>query len=77
PFTRNTLISILLAVGTLFAVMLIPETGMPFADIILKGGTYALLFAFFVLRLNISPDLSALWKLMLQKLLPGRNTPVE
>ncbi len=77
PFTRNTLVSILLALTALFVAMLIPETGLPVADMIIKGGSYALLFAFLILRLNISPDISALWKLTLLKLLPGRKTPVE
>jgi hypothetical protein len=77
PFTRNTLISILVALFTFFIATLIPETGFPIADMIIKGGSYALLFAFVVLRLNISPDLSALWKLAALKLLPNRNSPVE
>ena len=77
PFTRNTLVSILLALATLLLVLLIPDTGIPAADIIIRGGAYALSFSFLVLRLNISPDLSALWNLILQKLLPGRKAPVE
>jgi hypothetical protein len=44
---------------------------------IIKGGSYALMFAFLILRLNISPDISALWKLTLLKLTPGRKNPVE
>ena len=68
PFTQNTLIAVVLACAAYFAARLIPSTGYPLADIIVHGGVYAGLFGFMILRINISPDLSDLWKLMLNKI---------
>lgn len=68
PFTTNTLIAVVLACAAYFAARLIPTSGYPLADILIHGGFYAGTFGLMVLRMNISPDLSDLWKLLLKKI---------
>jgi len=58
PFSRNTTVAILLALGVFFAVQLVPHAGFPFLDIVARSGLYVLVFGLLVLRFRVSPDLN-------------------
>ncbi|HMX41287.1 MAG TPA: polysaccharide biosynthesis C-terminal domain-containing protein, partial [Saprospiraceae bacterium] len=58
PFTRATPLALLLAVAAGALVWWVPRTGHAWADLVLRSGLYALLFAWLVLRLGLSADLN-------------------
>lgn len=68
PFTRSTLLAILLALGAYALAWCIPFTGINLVDMVLRGGAFAALFGSAVLWLKVSPELNDLARLAWQKL---------
>ncbi|MEZ4925617.1 MAG: oligosaccharide flippase family protein [Saprospiraceae bacterium] len=68
PFSKNTILAIGMAVLSFALARLIPFCNFDLLDILIRGGAFALLFAFLVIYFNVSPDLTELWLLVRQKL---------
>lgn len=58
PFSRKSLLAVLLALAVFFVVRFIPLTGVHLLDIALRSGSYLLAFGLLMLRFRISPDLN-------------------
>lgn len=67
PFTKATLLAILLALAAYGVAWCIPFTGYDLVDILLRGGVFALVYGVLVLRLRVSPDLNDLGKMLWNK----------
>lgn len=68
PFTRNTVVAILLALASFALARFIPDTGIALVNIVLKGGVFAALFGIAVIRFDVSPDLTELGRISLKKI---------
>ncbi len=73
PFTRATLLALVMAVAAYGAASLVPSTGWSLIDAGLKSGLLTLLFGGLILRFNISPDLNQLWEKGLDILIKMRK----
>lgn len=69
PFSQKTVVAILLAIGVFFMVRLVPLSGFPLLDILLRSGLYFSIFGLLVLRFRISPDLNDGLKVLKNKYL--------
>ena len=70
PFTKETLLAIGLSLVAFSAAYFIPYTGVDLLDILLRGGVFALVFGFFILRLRVSLDLNTLWDMLVKRYIP-------
>ena len=68
PFSRQTVVVVLLAVVGISAVWFLPSTGYPFLNIVLRSGLFVLVFAGLVIRLRVSEDIDGLWRGFLNKM---------
>ena len=73
PFTRQTPVVVALSLLALATVWFLPSSGSNLPDIAIRSGSYALLFAFLVLRFRISPDVNQLWSDLLNRIKTGRG----
>lgn len=69
PFDRKTLYTLLIAGTAIFVTCLIPFIGNLYADAVLRCATFALLYVPAVLYFNISEDITAMYKNIVQKIL--------
>jgi O-antigen/teichoic acid export membrane protein len=67
PFTKETLLAIGLSLVAFGVAYFIPYTGVDLLDILLRGGVFALVFGFFILRLRVSLDLNTLWDMLIKR----------
>ena len=68
PFTKATLFAIIIAAACIFGIHFIPTMVNMYVDVIIRSGIYAGLFAGAILLLNISPDITGLYHMGLQRL---------
>lgn len=68
PFTWQTPLAVALSLLALSAAWFLPSGGSDLLDIVIRSGTYALLFAFLVLRFRVSPDINQLWNDLLARI---------
>ncbi len=68
PFTRTTLYALLLAVVCVAAVSFVPTIGNIYIDVIIRSILFAFVFALFILLLNVSPDITSLYRTTLLRL---------
>lgn len=73
PFTRQTPLAAVLSLLALAAAWFLPSSGSDLLDIVVRSGTYALLFAILVLRFRVSPDINRLWSDLLARIKKGRQ----
>ena len=59
PFSRNSMMAVVLALVVFFIIQFVPKTGFPLFDIALRSGLYVLTFGILALRFRVSPDLNA------------------
>ncbi len=67
PFTRKTLIGLLLMVAALFITLAIPMPFSPIIEMVLRSGVVTLLFGVPVLGLKLSPDLNEMLENILKR----------
>lgn len=58
PFTRAAPVAVLLALGVFAVVSQVPRTGWAWADLVLRSGLFAIVFAGLVLRFRLSDDMN-------------------
>ncbi len=68
PFTQDTMKAIGLAFAAYFVANLIPISGHPLLDLLLRSGFFALIFSVLALKFRVSEDLNALEKMLRGKL---------
>jgi O-antigen/teichoic acid export membrane protein len=67
PFTQKTAMALGMAIVSFGAAYLIPHSSINWVDIILRGGMFTALFGIFILKLEVSPDINTLAKMLWQK----------
>jgi O-antigen/teichoic acid export membrane protein len=68
PFTYKNALTIGAAASLMGLSYLIPSTANIWVDGIIKTGVFALSFAFFIIKFNISIDLTELYQTLLKKI---------
>ncbi|TNE59044.1 MAG: hypothetical protein EP344_09430 [Bacteroidetes bacterium] len=76
PFTRNTLVVVVLAVLAILLVSQIPQSPYPILNIGIRAGLYSLMFSVLVIRLHVSEDINAMYQKYLAPLFSRSNRNV-